>query len=231
MKFSMCEVFSLSTAKLCATVSNRYTKCIVSVQFKKFALYLAKLFFAFITLYIRSSAQQPVYGPFLHPLTQTYTAFALYIPNEQIMKKHLLWFPVAATVVLLAAWSKPIIANISFQKPVSKSISFAVYSANNYASRIYDDASAKLAVAIIKVSGGKRSIVWQKSYDAKLLNQYPCLANAISQKVVINNVDEGRDRLEVVYTLTYSSNGGTTQLQDGTIISKGEKEGKLFINI
>jgi hypothetical protein len=147
------------------------------------------------------------------------------------MKKHLIWFPVIAVVVLLAAWSKPIVENITFSKPVSKSISFAVYKANNYASKIYSDASAKLDVTIIKVRGYKRSIVWQKSYDAKLLNQYPCLADAMSQKVVVDNVDDRKDRLEVVYTLTYSSDGNTIQLQDGTTISKGENNGKLFINI
>ncbi len=147
------------------------------------------------------------------------------------MKKHILWFTVAAVVVLLAACSKPIIENISFKAPVSKSISFAVYKSDNYSAKIYDDASAKLSVAIVKVSGRKRLIVWQKTYDARLLNQYPSLANAMAQKIVINNVDDGKEHLEVVYTLTYNAHGSCIQVQDGTVISKGEKEGKLFINI
>ena len=147
------------------------------------------------------------------------------------MKKHILWLMVAAAVVLLAAWGKPIIENISFKAPVSKSISFAVYKSDNYSAKIYDDASAKLSVAIIKVSGRKRFIVWQKTYDARLLNQYPSLANAMAQKVVINNVDDGKEHLEVVYTLTYNAHGSCIQVQDGTVISKGEKEGKLLINI
>jgi hypothetical protein len=147
------------------------------------------------------------------------------------MKKHIFWYTVAVVVVLLTAWGKPIVENISFKAPVSKSISFAVYKSDSYASKIYDDASAKLSVAIVKVSGRKSTIVWQKTYDARLLSQYPLLANAMAQKVVINNVYDGREHLEVIYTLTYNANGNFMQVQNGTIISKGEKEGRLFINI
>ena len=117
------------------------------------------------------------------------------------------------------------------EKAVSKNISFAVYKAGDYNSNIYADASARLQVTIVKVRGSKRSIVWQKSYDAKLLNQYPSLQNAIAQNVVINNVVDSKEKLEVVYTLTYDSKGSQLQLQDGTTINKGEKDGKLFINI
>ena len=147
------------------------------------------------------------------------------------MKKHLIWFPVVAATVLLTAWGKPLIENINFEKPVTKSISFAVYKENNYASKVYDDASAKLQVAIVKVSGNKRSIVWRKEYDAKLLKEYPSLENALAQKVVINNVVDSKEHLEVMYTITYDAKGNKMQLQDGAIISRGAKDGKLFINI
>ena len=147
------------------------------------------------------------------------------------MKKHLLWFMVAVVVVLLAAWCKPIIANINFQQPVSKSVSFAVFKANNYNSKVYDDASVKLSVAIVKVSGNKRSTVWQKSYGAKLLNQYPSVADAMSQTVVIDNINDRSEHLEVIYTLTYKAKGSTVTLQDGTVIARGEKTGRLAINI
>jgi hypothetical protein len=117
------------------------------------------------------------------------------------------------------------------EKTVSKNISFAVYTAANYNSNIYNDASAKLQVTVVKVRGTHRSTVWQKSYDAKLLKQYPSLEHAIAQNVVINNVVDSKEHLEVVYTLTYDTKGNELQLQDGTVISKGEKDGKLFINI
>lgn len=134
-------------------------------------------------------------------------------------------------VVLLTAWSKPIIQKISFEKTVSKSISFAVYTQNTYTAKIYNDASAKLQVTVVKVRGGKRSTVWQKQFDAKLLKDYPSLQNALAQKVVVNNVVDAKEHLEVVYTITYNANGNQLQLQDGTVMQKGDNNQKLFINI
>ncbi|HWB24539.1 MAG TPA: hypothetical protein VG738_03620 [Chitinophagaceae bacterium] len=148
------------------------------------------------------------------------------------MKKHtLLWLAVGAAVVLLATWSKPLIATIHFEQPVSKNISLAVYTDNSYTSKIYDDASARLQVTVVKVRGGKRTTVWQKEYDAKLLKDYPTLQNALSQKVVVNNVVDSKEHLEVYYTVTYDDNGSKVQLQDGTVIAKGSNNGKLYINI
>jgi hypothetical protein len=88
-----------------------------------------------------------------------------------------------------------------------------------------------LQVTVVKVRGNERSVVWQKNYDARLLKQYPSAENAISQNVVINNVVDGKENLEVVYTLTYDSKGSVMQLQDGKVISKGVQNGRLFINI
>ncbi len=132
---------------------------------------------------------------------------------------------------MLAAWNKPLRAIIAPEKTVSKNISFAVYTADNYNSSAYANASASLQVSIVKVRGNERTTVWQKSFDAKLLSQYPSLEKAAAQHVVVNNVVDSKDKLEVVYTLTYNTNGSKLQLQDGTTVSKGEKEGKLFINI
>lgn len=147
------------------------------------------------------------------------------------MKKNLTWFAIGAAVVLLTAWSKPLIEKMNAEKPVSKNISFAVYKENNYASKVYDDASAKLQVSVVKVRGDKRSIVWTKEYDAKLLKEYPSLENALAQKITVNNVVDSKERLEVVYTITYDAKGSKIQLQDGAVITKGQKDGKLFINI
>lgn len=147
------------------------------------------------------------------------------------MKKQIIWLPVAIAAILLTAWNKPLREMLAPEKTVSKNISFAVYKTGEYNSNIYADASAKLQVTIVKVRNNTRSIVWQKSYDAKLLSQYPSLENAIAQNVVINNVVDSKEKLEVVYTLTYDSKGSELQLQDGTTIDKGQKDGKLFINI
>jgi hypothetical protein len=148
------------------------------------------------------------------------------------MKKQiLLWLAIGTAAVLLAAWSKQLIANINFEKPVCKSISLAVYTDNAYSSKIYNDASAKLQVAVVKVRGNQRSTVWQKEYDAKLLKEYPSLQNALAQKVTVNNVVDNKEHLEVIYTITYNAKGNKLQLQDGVVLAKGATNGKLFINI
>jgi len=147
------------------------------------------------------------------------------------MKKQTIGLVVVIAVVMLAAWSKPLKEMITPEKTVSKNISFAVYKSDNYDASIYNDASARLQVTVVKVRGNERSVVWQKNFDAKLLKQYPSAANAISQNVVIHNVVDNKEHLEVLYTLTYDTKGSVMQLQDGQVISKGVKCGSLRINI
>jgi len=147
------------------------------------------------------------------------------------MKKQLVWLTVVVAAVILAAFGKQLKELASPEKTVTKNISFAVYTSDNYNASVYANASASLQVSIVKVRGNERKVIWQKAYDARLLKEYPNLANALAEKVIVNNVVDSKDKLEVVYTLTYSDNGSQLQLQDGTTISKGEKSGKLFINI
>ena len=147
------------------------------------------------------------------------------------MKKQMIGAAVVIVAVMLTAWMKPLKEILAPEKTVTKNISFAVYKADTYTSSVYNDASARLQVTVVKVRGNERSVVWQKNYDAKLLKQYPSAANAISQNVVIHNIAESKEHLEVLYTLTYDSKGSVMQLQDGKVISKGTKSGSLFINI
>lgn len=147
------------------------------------------------------------------------------------MKKQIIRVVVIAVAVILVAWHTPLRILLTPEKTTNKNISFAIFKADTYASSIYNDASAKLQVTVVKVRGTERSVVWQKNYDAKLLNQYPTAANAISQNITIPNVADNKEHLEVLYTLTYDSKGSVMQLQDGAVISKGVKNRKLSINI
>ena len=147
------------------------------------------------------------------------------------MKKQIIRVVVIAVAVILVAWHSPIAALITPEKTTSKNIQVEIYKGEAYTSSVYTDASARLQVTVVKVRGNRRSIVWQKNYDAKLLSQYPSAANAISQNILIPNVADNREHLEVLYTLTYDSKGSVMQLQDGTVIAKGVKNGKLSINI
>lgn len=132
---------------------------------------------------------------------------------------------------MLTAWSKPLKEMINPEKAINKNISFEVYKTANYSSAVYHDASAGLQVTVVKVKGNERKVVWQKNYDARLLEQYPSAANAITQSVVIHNVVDSKEHLEVLYTLTYNSKGSVMQLQDGKVICSGIQGSRLFINI
>jgi hypothetical protein len=133
------------------------------------------------------------------------------------MKKNLLWLPVIVLVLVAAVYS-PVRRSAAQEKTENKSISFAVYKSNNYTSEVYNKTSVRLHITIEKVSGKNRRIVWDKTFDAKLLREYPALDNALSQKVTVPNVLDKKEHLEVTYTLLYNSNGSELQMQSGTIV-------------
>lgn len=147
------------------------------------------------------------------------------------MKKHLLWLSVVAAVVLFAATNKQVKALVTPAQPVEKSISFAVYKGNNYASEIYSNTSAQVHIVIEKVDGNKRTTVWEKTLDARSLQQYPSMQNAISQTVTIPNLFSKKEHLEVSYTLTYNSKGTELQMQNDAVIDSSSGASKLYISI
>ena len=133
------------------------------------------------------------------------------------MKKYLLWLPLAWFGFGAAIYTTTKVTPAP-EKTVNKNISFAVYKGNNYASDVYNNTSAKLHIIITKVRGNSRSVVWDKTFDAKLLKQYPSLENALTQSVTVPNVLDKKEHLEVAYTLTYDSNGTELQMQNGTVV-------------
>jgi hypothetical protein len=145
------------------------------------------------------------------------------------MKKHLLWLSVVA-VVTVAAMSKQVKAVIAPAKPVEKSVSFALYKDNNYAADIYNSTSAKVHITIEKVNGRSRKTVWEKTFDAQMLKQYPSLQDAVAQTVNVPNVFDAKEHLEVSYTLTYNSQGSELQMQNGIVV-KGNGSDKVYIGI
>lgn len=144
------------------------------------------------------------------------------------MKKHLLWLSVVI-VVAIAAMNKQVKEVIAPAKPVEQSVSFAVYKEGNYASAIYNNTSAKVHVVIEKVSSKERKTVWEKTFDAQTLKDYPSIQNAIAQTVEIPNVFNSKEHLEVSYTLTYNSNGTELQMQNGMVVNNINS--KVYIGI
>src|SRR5689334_6687109 len=133
------------------------------------------------------------------------------------MKTYLLWLPLVWFGFGAAIYTTTK-GTTSTEKTVNKNISFAVYKGNNYASEVYNNTSATLHITITKVRGNKRAVVWNKTFDARLLNQYPSLENALTQQVTVPNVLDKKEYLEVTYILTYNSNGSGLQMQNGTVV-------------
>jgi len=138
------------------------------------------------------------------------------------MKKNLLWvvFILIASGVTLATGYIRIIREFN-SMPVEKNVSFLLYKGSNYNSKVYKGSSAQVYISVEKVRNTTRTIVWDTTFDAKLLNKYPSLKKALSQKVTIQNVIESKDHLEINYLLTYESNGSVLKMQSTNFNSPG----------
>jgi hypothetical protein len=117
------------------------------------------------------------------------------------------------------------------EKPVSKTINLSIARDTNYNEKAYDMSKASVRVVIFKVRNNKQIIVWQKVYDTLPLKSYPTLANALQNKVTVSNILDAKEKLYVTYMITYNTNGSVMHLENGTSLMKGEKEGKVMINI
>ena len=117
------------------------------------------------------------------------------------------------------------------EKAISKNFNLEVYKSNDYLSAIYNDATAKICITITKVRHDSRIIVWNKTFDAIQLKQYPLFEDALLQKVAINNVFDNKEHLEVFYTICYNSNGAILEIQNGILVSKGTTDSTLTISI
>jgi len=115
-------------------------------------------------------------------------------------------------------------------KPVEKNISFALYKGSDYNSDVYNSTSATVHITIEKVSSKGRTTVWEKTFDAQTLKQYPSLQQAIAQTVKVPNVFDSKEHLEVSYTLTYNSKGSELQMQNGIMVN-GNGTDKVYISI
>ncbi|HRI20053.1 MAG TPA: hypothetical protein PLA68_03840 [Panacibacter sp.] len=146
------------------------------------------------------------------------------------MKRYFLIFA-TLTVFATALFFNNIKAVISPETPVSKEINLAVATDNNYTSAVYKDALAKVQIAIIKVSGNKQTIVWDKTYDNLPLQKYPELTNAFIQNIKVPNILDSKEKLYISYKVTYNSKGSVLQVANGSAVSTGDSEEKLFINI
>ncbi len=147
------------------------------------------------------------------------------------MKKCLLgWMIVFALPVIgIAAYKYNTIRHSFESKPVNKTISFAVYKENNYRAKAYDCTYAQIHISLEKVRGANRTIVWDTTFDSKLLKQYPSIENALSGKITVEKVVDKKEHLEIKYLIIYNSKGSILQMQNGSFIT--DSCGRLSIGV
>jgi hypothetical protein len=144
------------------------------------------------------------------------------------MKKIKFLLPAVAVAAYVMSGSTK--QTVTPAKPVEKNISFALYKGNDYNADVYNNTSATVHIVIEKISSKGRTTVWEKTFDAQTLKQYPSLQQAIAQTVKVPNVFDSKEYLEVSYTLTYDSKGSQLQMQNGVMV-KGNGTDKVYISI
>ena len=147
------------------------------------------------------------------------------------MKKNLIITGIIAATAIIGVIAYNSIKQVLTETPVEKSIAFSVYRANNYTSDVYSQTSAQVHIIIEKVGKHSRTIVWEKTMDARLLKQYPTVDQATSQKIIVPGIFDKKEHLEIKYVLIYDSKGSQLEMQDGKIVSTGVKSGRLDISI
>ena len=144
------------------------------------------------------------------------------------MKKIKFLLPAVAVAAYVMSGSTK--QTVTPAKPVEKNISFALYKGNDYNADVYNNTSATVHIVIEKISSKGRTTVWEKTFDAQTLKQYPSLQQAIAQTVKVPNVFDSKEHLEVSYTLTYNSKGSELQMQNGIMVN-GNGTDKVYISI
>ena len=145
------------------------------------------------------------------------------------MKKCLLGWIVVFTLPVIGIAAYKTITNSFESKTVDKTISLAIYKENNYKAKVYDCTYAEIHIDLEKVSGKNRTPVWDTTFDAKLLKQYPSIEKALTRKITVENLVDKKEHLEINYFIRYNSNGSILQMQSGSVIA--DSCGKLSIGI
>lgn len=147
------------------------------------------------------------------------------------MKKSLTITGIIVAVILMGFAAYKPVKQAFTEKPVEKSIAFSVYRANNYNAEVYNQTSARVHVIVEKVSKHSRTIVWEKTMDARQLKQYPTADRPIVEKIIVPGIFDKKEHLEVRYVLTYDSRGSQLEMQNGTVVTSGTRSGAIDINI
>ncbi len=117
------------------------------------------------------------------------------------------------------------------EKPVTKNINVEIYKTASYVAPVYADTYATLRVSIVKINGKKRDTAWQHEFAPMQLKDFPASDKPLVQTITIPNVNDKKEKVEVLYELNYNTKGSELNFSDGKILGKGKQSDKLNIQI
>jgi len=135
------------------------------------------------------------------------------------MKKLFIFLPILFVVTLVFA-NRLFSGNTS--KMVNKEISLSIFTDNNYNFAAYDSSLAQVEVTVQRVSGNSYYTALTKTYDAMQLKQYATAKNAITEKMNIQDVKDGKEVLIITYAVAYNTKGSKLIIERKEVIGRGE---------
>jgi hypothetical protein len=144
------------------------------------------------------------------------------------MKKLSIFLPILFVVTLVFA-NRLFSGNDS--KLVNKEIDLAIFTDNNYNYAAYDSSLAQVEITVQRVSGNASYTAFTKTYDAMQLKQYATVKNALTEKMNIQAVKDGKEVLVVTYVIAYNTKGSKLVIERNEVIGRGEVQKKIDVVI
>jgi hypothetical protein len=144
------------------------------------------------------------------------------------MKKLSIFLPILFVVTLVFANT---LFSGSTSKLMDKEINLAIFTDNNYNNAAYDSSLAQVEVTVTRINGNSSYTAFTKTYDAMQLKQFATEKNALTDKMNIQGVKDGKEVLVITYDVTYDTKGSKLTIEKKEVIGRGEAQKKIDVVI
>lgn len=126
---------------------------------------------------------------------------------------------ISSILALATVLSGFICGNQSAKAVKAKPVEFAVYKSASYAAPAYRDAKVSLQIIITAEKGNKKEILWQHTYPARRLSEFPQFAKAALHQVQVKQLFGAKEKISINYQLKYDSKGSILHTQHTAILT------------
>lgn len=118
------------------------------------------------------------------------------------------------------------------EKPVEKKIEFHVHGRTQYTEPYFNNVTAAVTLKIYKINyrNGESQLLWETSYEARPLAQFPHLPQKFREEKSFD-VLESKEKLQAVYTIRYQSPAGPSTETRAEELVPGDKFVFLDVDI